>query len=127
MRRQRQRDTSPELATRQVVHSLGLRFRTRNTDLPGSPDLANRSKKWAVFVHGCYWHYHEGCPQATLPKRNRDFWLRKLLENRRRDIRKVQELRRLGFSVITVWECQTNDTASLRLRLQRSLLTRLGS
>jgi DNA mismatch endonuclease, patch repair protein len=121
MRRQRQRDTSPELLTRRLIHSLGHRFRIHNRDLPGSPDLANRARRWAVFVHGCYWHQHPGCPRATVPKRNREFWTQKFQDNRQRDLRKEQQLRDLGFSVLTVWECETEDLDALRGRLEREL------
>lgn len=101
-----QRDTGPELVVRQIVHSLGHRYRVRNRDLPGSPDLANRRRQWAIFVHGCFWHAHVGCPRATIPKRNREFWKAKLAGNRTRDERVVEVLERDGWKVATVWECE---------------------
>ena len=108
--RVRRRDTEPELAVRRALHAAGFRYRVRNQDLPGSPDVANRSRRWAVFVHGCYWHHHPGCSRATVPKRNRDFWLEKFESNRLRDHRKSAELEQLGFRVITVWECETTES-----------------
>jgi DNA mismatch endonuclease (patch repair protein) len=121
MSRQRQRDTQAEIIVRQLLHRLGYRFRTRNRDLPGSPDAANRSRRWAVFVHGCYWHAHKGCPCHTLPKRNRDFWQKKFAANRDRDARVARELIALGYTVVTVWECETSEIEQLGERLRCSL------
>src|SRR5688500_11011359 len=97
MSRQRQKDTHAEIVVRRLLHRLGHRFRTNNRDLPGSPDVANRARRWAVFVHGCYWHAHEGCPHHTLPRRNREFWLEKFAANRARDARVTRELLALGY------------------------------
>lgn len=104
-----QRNTKVEIFVRQALHSRGVRFRIENRDLPGNPDIANRSRRWAVFVHGCFWHAHAGCPRATVPKRNRRFWVEKLDANRKRDRRSVRILRRAGFTVIIVWECKASD------------------
>lgn len=120
----RQRDTKPELVVRLMLHALGHRFRVRNRDLPGSPDIANRTRRWAVFVHGCFWHAHEGCPKATVPKRNREFWEAKLAANRARDQRAVSQLRSAGWQVVTVWECQLAAPTS-RARVVRLLQSRL--
>lgn len=123
--RQKQAGTAPELAVRAMVRELGARYRTKNRDLPGSPDLANRRRRWAIFVHGCYWHGHLGCDRATLPKRNRGFWRAKFAANRARDSRKAAELRALGFRVITTWECDLKHMKRLQARLEKFLL-RLG-
>jgi DNA mismatch endonuclease (patch repair protein) len=101
--------TKPELIVRQLFRSHGIFYRCNCRDLPGSPDLANRSKGWAVFVHGCFWHGHGGCAHATVPKRNRAFWLAKIEANRRRDEMKEHALRRAGLSVAVVWECEVNQ------------------
>lgn len=101
--------TAPELAVRRIASGLGLWFRLTNRDLVGSPDLANRSRRWAVFVHGCYWHRHEGCPKSTIPTRNRAFWLAKFRANRLRDRRVIRELERQGFRVVVAWECQATE------------------
>ena len=98
--------SGPERLVRRLLSSAGLRFRTQNRDLPGSPDVANRSKQWAVFVHGCYWHHHVGCRRATVPTRNRAFWLAKFRDNRRRDRRVVSQLEAAGFTVAVIWECE---------------------
>lgn len=119
--RQRQRDTSPELDVRRAVTALGAKYRIANRDLPGSPDLANRSRHWAIFVHGCYWHGHRGCARASVPKRNRGFWQAKFEANRQRDRRKESKLRARGFHVLTIWECEVADSARLRAKLRRLL------
>src|SRR5437762_3368768 len=85
----RSRNTGPERLARALAYRCGLRFRLQNRDLPGSPDLANRSKRWAIFVHGCFWHAHEGCPKATRPKSNSAYWRAKFLSNRARDAKAV--------------------------------------
>lgn len=101
----RQHGTAAEIAVRLQLSKLGLSYRLENRDLPGSPDLANRKKRWAVFVHGCFWHRHAGCHRATTPKRNREFWLNKFAANRRRDRARTRELRELGYTVVVLWEC----------------------
>jgi DNA mismatch endonuclease (patch repair protein) len=113
----RQRGTEPELAVRAMLTALGARYRTGNRDLPGSPDLANRNRHWAIFVHGCFWHAHPGCVKATLPKRNRTFWEDKFTANRARDRRAAASLRRLGFRTLVVWECELARSASVARRI----------
>jgi DNA mismatch endonuclease (patch repair protein) len=102
----RRRDTSPELLVRSWLWKRGVRFTTHNGDLPGSPDLANRSKGWGIFVHGCFWHGHEGCNKATVPKRNNAFWSKKIADNRARDSRKEEALKQLGLKVVVIWQCE---------------------
>jgi len=115
----RQKDTAAEMAVRRVLTLLGLRYRVRNRDLAGSPDVANRAAGWAVFVHGCYWHRHSGCPRATTPKRNEEFWVSKFRANVTRDRKVCAQLRREGFQVLTVWECQTERTGEMLALLRR--------
>jgi DNA mismatch endonuclease (patch repair protein) len=113
----RQHGTDAELTVRRIASGLGLRYRVKNRDLPGSPDLANRSRRWAVFVHGCYWHSHDGCPRATVPKRNRAFWEKKFSDNRARDRRAAEELESRGFRVLTIWQCELDHPELVRERL----------
>jgi DNA mismatch endonuclease (patch repair protein) len=113
MGRIRRAGTAPEVRVRRYLSSLGIRYRTRNRDLPGAPDLANRSKKWAVFVHGCFWHQHRNCMSATIPKANQSFWRAKFIANRMRDARAGRRLKNMGYSVKTVWECQTRVFAKI--------------
>lgn len=101
----RRSGTDAERRVRKAATQAGLRYRLDNRDLPGSPDLANRRRKWAIFVHGCFWHRHEGCKRATTPKSNRAFWLAKFKRNQERDRRVEMELRARGYEVIVVWEC----------------------
>ena len=110
--------SGPERTVRRFLASLGMRFRVRNRDLPGSPDIANRSRKWAIFVHGCFWHHHYGCSRAAVPSRNRAFWVAKFSRNRRRDRRVLSQLQRGGFTVGVVWECEVSRVSLLRQRLQ---------
>lgn len=117
--RQRQHGTDAELEVRRLASSVGLRYRVSNRDLPGSPDLANRARRWAVFVHGCYWHSHHGCYRATVPKRNREFWESKFAANRVRDARAVAELTQRGYQVLTVWECELGGAESIVRRLTK--------
>lgn len=119
MGRVRRSGTSPELLIRRHLTKLGLRYRTNNKNLPGSPDLANRSKKWAVFVHGCFWHQHVGCSKATLPKSNIHFWNAKFAANKKRDERANARLEQLGFRVITLWECQAHDERRVRAEISQ--------
>lgn len=119
--RQRQKHTAPEVAVRRALFRLGHRFRIENRDLPGSPDAANRSRRWAVFVHGCFWHAHRGCSRATMPKRNRAWWEDKFHDNRARDRRVAAALRRDGYRVVIVWECETRDERTLEKRLRAAL------
>lgn len=123
MGRIRQHGTAAELTTRMILTQLGLRYRTQNRDLPGSPDLANRRRRWAVFVHGCFWHAHAGCKRATVPKRNRRFWKEKLRANRSRDERALEAIKVLGFVAVVVWECELTRADRVEARL-RSKLTR---
>ena len=118
----RQRGTSVEITVRRILRSLGHGFRTENRDLAGSPDMANRSRKWAVFVHGCFWHGHPGCVRATVPKRNRTFWMKKFSQNRRRDARAIAKLRRRGFTTVVIWECQVEERLA---SVARKLASRL--
>ncbi|HEX7830733.1 MAG TPA: very short patch repair endonuclease [Thermoanaerobaculia bacterium] len=121
--RVRQHGTSAEMAVRKLLHALGRRFRIHNRDLAGSPDIANRSRKWAVFVHGCFWHRHADCKRATTPSRNREFWLQKFEANVARDARVQATLREQGYRVMVVWECELENVS--RLKTLRRALTKL--
>lgn len=118
MKAVRRSGTKPELVVRRLVTALGYSYRLNVSSLPGSPDLVNRSRRFAIFVHGCFWHRHEGCSRATMPATNQEFWRRKFEANKRRDRESIKELERLGFSVCVVWECETRspDACVRRLR-----------
>ena len=121
MSRIRSGDTRPERRVRSVLHRLGFRFSLRRRDLPGRPDIVLVRHKAAIFVHGCFWHRHGNCRNSVLPKTRREFWLAKLNGNVERDGRNVTALKRLGWKVLTVWECEVEDET----KLSRKLLTRL--
>ena len=106
MSKVRSRDTKPELILRCGLHRLGFRYRLNNNHLPGRPDLVFPKLHAIVLVHGCYWHRHRGCKDASMPKTNVDFWKGKFAENVKRDRQKKKELEKCGWRVIVVWECQ---------------------
>jgi DNA mismatch endonuclease (patch repair protein) len=125
----RRQNTAPELALRQALFARGIRFRLHQRKLPGSPDIVLPAARMVVFVHGCFWHRHLGCSKTTSPKNNAAFWEEKFKANVTRDKKFVRALRKLGWRVFTVWECQTQtnlvravnriETAYLTTRLQR--------
>jgi DNA mismatch endonuclease, patch repair protein len=106
MSRIRGKDTGPERRLRSMLHRAGFRFRLHDRKLPGRPDIVLGKYRSVVFVHGCYWHRHEGCPRATTPSTRTDFWLNKFAATVERDKRKTAELENMGWRVITVWECE---------------------
>lgn len=124
MSRVRQRGTAAELVVGTLLRSLGVSYRLNVKALPGSPDFANRKRRWAIFVHGCFWHHHRGCKRATVPKTNETFWREKFAANRARDAKAVRALRGAGFRVAIVWECETLDPPTLGDRLSKVLETR---
>jgi len=121
MRTQRRGGTRPEQQIRRILTQLGYRYRLQNRRLPGSPDVANQRHRWAIFVHGCFWHAHPGCPRATLPKANRSWWEDKFRQNFERDARKQAELHALGYRVLVVWECELGCARSVADTLRRFL------
>lgn len=114
MSRIRGRDTTPELVVRRMAHRLGFRFRLHRKDLPGCPDIVFPRFRAAVFVHGCYWHRHKGCRYAYTPKSRVAFWLEKFNKNVAHDRRSEEALRNLGWRVLVIWECETQDEIALR-------------
>lgn len=117
MSRIRGRDTTPEIRVRSLLHSLGYRFRLHRTDLPGTPDILLPRYKTAILVHGCFWHRHAGCKFAYKPKSRTDFWNAKFQRNVAHDQEVNRQLKELGWSVITVWECEVPDEKQLSMRL----------
>jgi DNA mismatch endonuclease (patch repair protein) len=117
MSRIRSAETSPERAVRSALHMAGLRYRKNARDLPGKPDIVNRSKRWAVFVHGCFWHAHRDCRLASSPKSNQNYWLPKLTRNAARDAEAQKRLQDAGFITFVIRECETRDQARLAMRV----------
>ena len=110
-------DLARNLVIRRAVSTLGLRYTVSNKDLPGSPDLANRSRRWAIFVHGCYWHRHAGCHKATTPRTNTEFWLNKFSRNMARDEAARVTLKCQGYRVLTFWQCELESSEPVARRL----------
>jgi DNA mismatch endonuclease (patch repair protein) len=118
MKRVRQRGTDLEEVVRRALTRIGARYRLNVKGLPGSPDIANCTRKKAIFVHGCFWHHHEACGRGRIPTRNKEFWQDKLRRNVERDRRKIDALQQQGYDVLTLWECELKaSTAALQHRL----------
>ena len=109
------KDTAPELVVRRFLHSHGLRYRLNDQNLPGKPDVVFRRFQCVVFVHGCFWHRHAKCRYAAIPKTRPKYWHQKFEENVARDRRTAGALRKLGWRVLTIWECQLDEKHLVRL------------
>ena len=106
------KDTKPEVAVRRLLHALGYRFRIHRKELPGKPDIVLPKYRTVIFVHGCFWHQHEGCKAASTPASHVEFWQKKFAANRARDARVQEELESMGWKVITIWECEVKEVVS---------------
>ncbi len=115
------KDTRPELLVRRLVFATGYRYRLHAKDLPGRPDLVFRSRRKVIFVHGCFWHRHNACALARMPKSRPEFWGPKLEGNKQRDARNLVRLRQQGWQALTIWECQLSDTNRLQSKIRRFL------
>src|SRR5687767_10697709 len=112
----RSQNTKPEMVVRRLLHRLGYRFRLHARDLPGKPDIVFRSRKACVRIHGCFWHQHS-CSDGHLPASSTGYWHAKLIRNQSRDIANARKVRRLGWRILTVWECEVRDLERLERRL----------
>jgi DNA mismatch endonuclease, patch repair protein len=121
MSRVKWRDTKPEILVRSFVHRLGFRFRVHRRDLPGNPDILLPRHGMVIFVHGCFWHGHKRCPRSKRPETNKSFWNQKLDANIERDKRFRKELRRMGWKLLVVWQCETSNPEKLLEKLERFL------
>lgn len=121
MARIRSRDTRPELVVRRLLHETGYRYHLHHKPLAGRPDLAFTKRRKAVFVHGCFWHGHEGCALAHIPKTRSDYWREKFERNRARDARNLAKLDADGWDALVVWECEVADPPALAARLMAFL------
>ena len=115
------RDTKPELAVRELVRTLGYRFRTHSVKLPGKPDLVFTSRRKVVFVHGCFWHRHKGCKRASMPATRTAFWEAKFSSNIMRDRRVRRELKKMGWAALIVWQCELKNPVKVTERLHEFL------
>ena len=119
-------NTRPEKVVRSLLHAMGYRFRLHRQDLPGKPDIVLPKYKTAIFMHGCFWHRHPDCKNATMPKTNTEFWEKKLSENVERDKKNRAYLEKLGWNIIVVWECQTERSLeSLSVFIKKQISSHL--
>ncbi len=121
MSRIKGRDTGPEILVRRMLHRMGFRFRLNVRGLPGTPDIVLPRHRAVIFVHGCFWHGHEGCPRATIPETRREFWLKKIASAKARDTKAETALTAAGWRVLTLWQCELKDLATLEDRLRAFL------
>ena len=121
MSRIQAKNTKPEVIVRSMIHGWGFRFSLHRKDLPGKPDIILPKYGIAVFVHGCFWHRHPRCKFAYTPKSRLEFWQKKFDSNTKRDRRNRRQLRKLGWEVVVVWECQTKNASKLEAVLERKL------
>lgn len=114
MSRIRAKDTKPELTIRRLLFADGFRYRIHVKTLPGTPDLVLPKYRAVIFVHGCFWHGHDGCKYAKLPETHGEFWRDKISKNKERDQRVRQELVSGGWRVLTIWTCSIKNQAKVK-------------
>lgn len=110
------KNTKPEMAVRRALHGLGFRYRLHRKDLPGKPDLVFAARRKVIFVHGCFWHMHDCRFGRVVPSTRTGFWQEKRKSNVTRDRVNLQTLSELGWATLVVWECETRDALSMRMR-----------
>ena len=108
------KNTKPEIKVRKVLHSMGYRFRLHRKDLPGSPDIVLPKYKTVIFVHGCFWHRHENCKYASIPKTRQEFWNKKFKTNIERDLEIQDKIKNLNWRSVVIWECETKNMENLK-------------
>ncbi len=122
MSRIRRMDTKPENIIRKALTSLGLKYRLQSKKLPGRPDIVVSSQKTAIFINGCFWHQHNGCKRKFMPKTNIDYWKPKLEKNVLRQKEQIEEIKKLGFKPLVLWECETKNPETLAEKLETMLI-----
>lgn len=113
------KNTGPELLVRRFLWSKGMRFRIHVSSLPGTPDIAVRRLRLAIFVHGCFWHGHDGCQRGRLPKSRLEYWGAKIEANKRRDAATAEQLSRQGWHQLVIWDCQLRTQQAAAVALPR--------
>jgi len=126
MSRIRSKDTQPERLVRSALRRLGCRFGTYPLKLPGKPDIVVPRRRLLIFVHGCFWHRHRACKFAYSPKSRVSFWQKKFSENVERDKTRAKELKKLGWRVSVIWECETKDLTRLQRKIRSILRSSAG-
>lgn len=111
------KNTKPELIVRKFLFSLGYRYRLHYAGLPGKPDLVFPGKRKVIFIHGCFWHRHDCSKGSSMPSNNSEFWRKKLSDNVIRDSKNINDLKKLGWSILVVWTCEIKSLESLAGKL----------
>jgi DNA mismatch endonuclease (patch repair protein) len=119
MRRIKAKHSVPEMLVRRLVHRMGYRYRLHDPNLPGKPDLVLASRARIIEVRGCFWHQHPNCIESHIPKTATNYWQPKLTRNQQRDKNNLLELKKLGWKVLVIWECETKHLGRLERRLKR--------
>lgn len=109
MSRIKGKNTKPEMLVRKFLHANGFRYRLHVKNLPGKPDIVLPKYQTVIFVHGCFWHGHESCKKAPIPKTNTEWWIEKILRNKAKDIQAAEQLKKVGWRIITLWQCELKD------------------
>ena len=119
------KDTKPEMIVRKFLHANGFRYRLHVKELPGKPDLVLPKYNTVIFVHGCFWHAHEGCKYFNIPQSRTEWWSEKLYGNKERDEKNIENLKESGWKVIVVWECELkSDKKKTLVKLIENLISR---
>ena len=108
------KNTKPELIVRKILSQYDVRYRLHCKDLPGKPDISNKSKKFAVFVNGCFWHQHKGCKRSNIPKSNKDYWIPKLERNIQRQKESINSFKEMGWMTFIIWECELKNKSYIK-------------
>lgn len=119
MSKVRSKNTTPELIIRRLIFAMGYRYRLHVAELPGKPDIVMIGRRKIVDVRGCFWHAHKGCKYATLPETRQNFWAAKISRNRERDETNLDSLKRAGWDVLVIWQCELKNLESLKDRLYK--------
>jgi DNA mismatch endonuclease, patch repair protein len=114
------KNTGPEMAVRRVVHAMGFRYALHKRNLPGRPDIVLPARQKIIFVHGCFWHGHD-CKKGRPPKSRKEYWLPKIERNRARDLEAIRRLSVDGWSILTIWQCETRNPVDLKAKLAKFL------
>lgn len=114
MGRIKSKNTKPEVQVRSFLHVNGFRFRLNSKTLPGKPDIVLKKYNTVIFIHGCFWHRHKGCKRCSTPKSNEQYWLNKFERNIFRDKNNTKQLKKLGYQVLIIWECQVENQKILK-------------
>lgn len=121
MRAVRRKDTGPEKAIRGILTGLGIRYRLHRKDLPGTPDIVFPAKRKVIFVNGCFWHGHYGCPKGRPPSTRVEYWLPKISKNIANDLQNLERLERLGWRSLTIWQCELLQPKEVENKLRSFL------